>query len=65
MAEAAEVLGYVPDEVATRVRYRPLDLFGTWPAEAHDVHLMCCVLHDWDDASCAELLARSLPLSPK
>jgi hypothetical protein len=70
VAAAAESMGYVPPDVAERVRTAALDLFGAWPEgragcyKAHDAHLLSSVLHDWDDAQCARLLRGSYAALP-
>jgi hypothetical protein len=43
------------DSVARRLRYVPGDMFKDVPAA--DAYVLKLVLHDWDDASCATILA--------
>lgn len=47
-----------------RIDVVAVDMFATpWP-EGHDCHLFSNVLHDWDEAECRELLARSAAALP-
>jgi hypothetical protein len=43
------------DSVARRLRYEPGDMFKEVPPA--DAYVLKLILHDWDDASCATILA--------
>lgn len=59
---ARETIGHAG--LSDRIDVAPGDMFASpWPTD-HDLHLFSNVLHDWDEADCRRLLARSAAALP-